>query len=289
MLELRMDTDLQAALPAEIGFNFEELKTELAERLEHYRSLVVTEDSIKEAKADRAKLNKLRTAIDTRRKDIKAEYLKPYNAFEGKIKELTLLIDEPIKVIDSQLNGFEDRRKEAKKQQIQAAYEARIPDAVKEIIPLERIFDKRWLNVSVTMAKIDEDMEGWAKRVNADLLALDTIEDAYKAACREKYIATLDVSATLAHMQSLKAAEEAFRAREEARKQQAEERHAQEAERAPEAKPEPQEAPPEPIAPPETPTAPKLYTLRLEFHLTREQALALRRYIDDNNIQYNKI
>lgn len=289
MLELRMDTDLQAALPAEIGFNFEELKTELAERLEHYRSLVVTEDSIKEAKADRAKLNKLRTAIDTRRKDIKAEYLKPYNAFEGKIKELTLLIDEPIKVIDSQLDGFEDRRKEAKKQQIQAAYEARIPDAVKEIIPLERIFDKRWLNVSVTMAKIDEDMEGWAKRVNADLLALDTIPEEYKAACREKYIATLDVSAALAHMQSLKAAEEAFRAREEARKQQDEERHACAPEHAPEAKPEPQATPPEPIAPPETPAAPKLYTLRLEFHLTREQALALRRYIDDNNIQYNKI
>lgn len=289
MLELRMDTDLQAALPAEIGFNFEELKTELAERLEHYRSLVVTEDSIKEAKADRAKLNKLRTAIDTRRKDIKAEYLKPYNAFEGKIKELTLLIDEPIKVIDSQLDGFEDRRKEAKKQQIQAAYEARIPDAVKEIIPLERIFDKRWLNVSVTMAKIDEDMEGWAKRVNADLLALDTIPEEYKAACREKYIATLDVSAALAHMQSLKAAQEAFRAREEARKQQDEERHACAPENAPEAKPEPQATPPEPIAPPETPAAPKLYTLRLEFHLTREQALALRRYIDDNNIQYNKI
>lgn len=289
MLELRMDTDLQAALPAEIGFNFEELKTELAERLEHYRSLVVTEDSIKEAKADRAKLNKLRTAIDTRRKDIKAEYLKPYTAFEGKIKELTLLIDEPIKVIDSQLDGFEDRRKEAKKQQIQAAYEARIPDAVKEIIPLERIFDKRWLNVSVTMAKIDEDMEGWAKRVNADLLALDTIPEEYKAACREKYIATLDVSAALAHMQSLKAAEEAFRAREEARKQQDEERHACAPEHAPEAKPEPQATPPEPIAPPETPAAPKLYTLRLEFHLTREQALALRRYIDDNKIQYTKI
>lgn len=289
MLELRMDTDLQAALPAEIGFNFEELKAELAERLEHYKSLVVTEETIKEAKADRAKLNKLRTAIDTRRKDIKAEYLKPYNAFEGKIKELTLLIDEPIKVIDSQLDGFEDRRKEAKKQQIQAAYEARIPDAVKEIIPLERIFDKRWLNATVTMAKIDEDMEAWAKRVNADLLALDTIPEEFKAACREKYIATLDVSAALAHMQSLKAAEEAFSAREEARKQQDKERHACAQERAPEAKPEPQEASPEPIAPPETPAAPKLYTLRLEFHLTREQALALRRYIDDNNIQYNKI
>ena len=63
MLELKMTTDMQVATPAEIGFNFEELKAELAERLDHYNGLVVTEDGIKEAKADRAKLNKLRKSV----------------------------------------------------------------------------------------------------------------------------------------------------------------------------------------------------------------------------------
>ena len=32
MLELRMDTDLQTALPAEIGFNFDELKSDSRKR-----------------------------------------------------------------------------------------------------------------------------------------------------------------------------------------------------------------------------------------------------------------
>ena len=45
------------ALPKTIDFNFEELKTQLANSLELYTGLVVTEDGIKSAKEDRAKLN----------------------------------------------------------------------------------------------------------------------------------------------------------------------------------------------------------------------------------------
>ena len=47
-MEFIMSTDLTTALPKEIGFNFEELKAELAEKLDYYNNLVVTEDTIKE-------------------------------------------------------------------------------------------------------------------------------------------------------------------------------------------------------------------------------------------------
>lgn len=285
MLELRMDTDLQTALPSEIGFNFEELKSELAERLEHYNNLVVTEDGLKEAKADRAKLNKLRTAIDTRRKDIKKEYMKPYTDFEGKIKELTLLIDQPIKAIDTQLESYEERRKQAKLEKIQDAYEETLnawSSTIRDIIPLERILDPKWLNATTSMKSVGEDLENWAKRVNADLLALDTVEEAYQAAVREKYIATLDVSAALAHMDSLKAAEEAFRARAEEKKAREQEEMARAVEKAAEAKSEPQ------IDTPEPSHEQKLHILRLEFQITKDQALALREFLDNQNISYRK-
>ena len=283
MLELRMDTDLQTALPAEIGFNFDELKSELAERLEHYNGLIVTEDGIKEAKADRAKLNKLRTAIDTRRKDIKREYMGPYNEFEARIKELTLLIDEPIKAIDTQLDSYEERRKEAKLEKIKAAYEETMSawSSIREIIPLERILDQKWLNATTSMKSVGEDLEHWAKRVNADLLALDTVEETYQAAVREKYIATLDVSAAMAHMDQLKAAEEAFRAREEEKKERERAEMARAVEKAAQAKPEPQIPEPDP--------QPKLHILRLEFQITKDQALALRGFLDEQKISYRKI
>lgn len=295
MLELRMETDLQSALPAEIGFNFEELKAELAERLEHYNGLVVTEDGIKEAKADRAKLNKLRTAIDTRRKDIKKEYLKPYSEFEGKIKELTVLIDQPIKAIDTQLSDYEQRRKEAKLQRVTEAYEAAIPETIKDIIPLQRILDQKWLNATTTMKSIEEELQGWEKRVNADLLALETVEEEYQAAVRKTYIDTLDVTRAIKERDNLKEAEAAFLAREAQRKARLEEQKAQEearkakeAELAAQAAKAPVEANPEPQAAPEAPQE-KRYALRLEFSVTMEQATALRNFIDENHIEYKKI
>ena len=58
--------------------NFEEIKAFLAARLDAYRNLVYSEDSLKQAKADKATLNKLKKALDTRRKEIKAVYMEPY-------------------------------------------------------------------------------------------------------------------------------------------------------------------------------------------------------------------
>lgn len=286
-LELRVDTDLQAALPAEIGFNFDELKTELAERLDHYNNLIVTEDGIKEAKDDRAKLNKLRTAIDTRRKDIKREYMKPYNEFEGKIKELTLLIDDPIKAIDTQLNGYEEKRKAEKMKEIEEIYEAAVHDAFHSIIPLERILDSRWLNKTYREEQIKDDIHAWTRRVGADLRVLDTVEPEYMAAVKEKYIETLDIDAAMNHLDRLKEAQEAFRAREEEKRRREEAMIAQREKRAAEAKSEPQTQASMPEAPaePEEPT----YILRLELKVTKMQAKALRACIDINEIEYRKI
>lgn len=278
-MEFKLTTDM-TTLPKEIGFNFTELKTALAESLQHYRGLLVTEDTIKDAKTDRANLNKLRTAIDTRRKEIKRDYLQPYNAFEAKCKELTMLIDEPIKAIDDQLAAFEEKRKQEKQNQVAELYSTTIPEDIKEIIPLRRIFDQKWLNAGTTMAKVKEDLEAWSERVTADMLALDSVEDGYRTAVRQKYIETLSVTAAIAHRDALRAAELAFKAKEE-------ERIAREGKAATEAVRAPEKAP-EPVAPAAAP-AEKLNTLRLEFQITRAQAFALKEFLDASGIKYTKI
>ena len=83
-MEFVMGSSLES-LPKTIDFNFEELKTQLAESLELYAGLVVTEDGIKAAKEDRARLNKLREALETKRKEVKRECMAPYD----RIKRLT--------------------------------------------------------------------------------------------------------------------------------------------------------------------------------------------------------
>ena len=75
-MEFIMKTDLKQ-MPDKIEFNYEEMKAEFSKKLVHYNTLVVTEDSIRDAKADKAALNKLKEAIETRRKEIKKTYLLP--------------------------------------------------------------------------------------------------------------------------------------------------------------------------------------------------------------------
>lgn len=266
-MEFVMTKDLATIIPPELPFNFEELKTELAERLEHYKGLVVTEDTIKESKAERANLNKLREAVENRRKEIKREYEKPMRAFEAKVKELVALIDEPINAIDAQLATFEEQRKAEKMEMVRSMYASAISPNIQEIIPLERIMDKKWLNASTSITKIEEEMLSWGKRINSDLLALDTVEPEYKAAVRAKYMETLDLGAAVAHQTALREASRAIQ------------------EQTPTKEEQPAQANIEAVEAPKE----RVYTLRLEMYLTITQANTLKSFLGNQGIQYKKI
>ena len=81
MDELSIITSQQAGV-ASID-NFEELKAALKQELAVYKSIVYTPDAIKDAKKDKAELNKLRKAIEDRRKEIKNIILEPYAIVEA--------------------------------------------------------------------------------------------------------------------------------------------------------------------------------------------------------------
>ena len=84
----------------EITANFDEFKNQVSQELEKYKSKEFTEDTKKDAKKDLAELRKKKAAVNERRIEVKKEYMKPYDEFEAKVKELITLIDEPITLID---------------------------------------------------------------------------------------------------------------------------------------------------------------------------------------------
>ena len=182
-----------------IEFNFDELKTELTERLEKYQNLTYTEDTIKDAKETRAGLNKFKEAIETRRKEIKNLCMKPYNDFEAKVKELTGLIDEPINAIDTQLKNFEETRKSAKQIDITDFYNSVIEDLV-QLVPLERIFNPKWLNATYKMATIQNEIVETIGKIKGDLNVITDLkldQDA-ETLVKDKYLQTLDFSLAMA-------------------------------------------------------------------------------------------
>ena len=294
-LELRMTTDLATAIPEEIGFNFEELEAELQKQLHHYNTLVVTEETIKEGKEDRANLRKLREAIETRRKEVKKQCEAPYKAFEAKVKRLTALIDTPIAAIDSQVKTFEEREREQKHGEIAAAYDELVPENLREIIPLDRILDNKWLNKGTTMKSIREEIGKRVERTNVDMALIDGVNPKYMSAVLQKYIETLDVATALNYQDELIAAEERFKAQEAARAERAALAAAR-AGRVPHVEEKPTVAVQEPIR--ESASAPasqsgaeeRRYLLRLEFPtITRGQADALKAFLKANNIEYINI
>ena len=130
----------------EITANFDEFKNQVSQELEKYKSKEFTEDTKKDAKKDLAELRKKKAAVNERRIEVKKEYMKPYDEFEAKVKELITLIDEPITLIDYKVKEFEEKRINERKEEILLAYEEIVPEELKDYIPLERIYGKKWTN-----------------------------------------------------------------------------------------------------------------------------------------------
>ena len=78
------------------AWNFAALKEELARALSVYKTTVYTDDTIKLAKDDKAKLAKAKKIVEDQRKAFKAKCMEPYDAIEPQVKELVAMIENYI-------------------------------------------------------------------------------------------------------------------------------------------------------------------------------------------------
>lgn len=283
-MEFVMGNSLEA-LPKTIDFNFEELKTQLASSLELYTGLVVTEDGIKSAKEDRAKLNKLREALETKRKEVKKECMAPYTDFEGKVKELVALIDQPIAAIDGQLKAYEEQRRAAKRADILAIYEETVGE-LRALLPFEKLWQDGWYNTGVSMKKIREAIVAAEAKAASDLEVLETVGSEFAEAVKIKYLEHLDLNEALLERARLQERAKRLREYEEQRAKAAanlpEEQRMEAASRGAE-----QAANiPEPAAGAEQ--AETVYRLCFECMVTAAQAKELSDWLKARNIQFRR-
>jgi hypothetical protein len=95
------------SVPAKVAVNFEELKAALERDLEKYR-VVVTADTVADAKKLSAELNKTAAAIDERRKEAVAEVSAPVREFDENMRSLVKLCKDGRAHITEQVKKFED-------------------------------------------------------------------------------------------------------------------------------------------------------------------------------------
>lgn len=281
-MEIKMLTDL-SVIPQMIDFNYEEIEADLAPKLEFYKNLVVTEESIKQAKSDKANLNKLKKALDDYRKEVKAKCLTPYQMFEIKIKQIIDMIDEPVKLIDTQIKAHESNASEKKYKEISEWFES-IEKA--DFITLDAIINPKWKNVTLSIEQIKEELITKLRKINAELKVINASyeNEVYYDEVIEDFKKHFELSKTLVFVAEKKLQYERLQ-----KAQQAKEQAAQASQTA-------QNEPQQPLQPAqvkeqaeEQTQAVKRYKGRFEVVVTAEQYKALQRFMKENGIEFKII
>jgi len=90
------------------------------EFISKYENIVVTEETLKDAKNSKAQVNALKKALDDKRKEQKRIYNKPLNAFENEIKAYIEKLNNVYQSINDGVKFFEDKQRDERKQNVQA-------------------------------------------------------------------------------------------------------------------------------------------------------------------------
>lgn len=277
-MELKIN---EVALPAPITFNYEELKSELLHKVSVYETMVYTEDQVKEAKADRAALNRLKKALNDERIRQEKEYMQPFNTFKAQIAELVKIIDNSVSVVDKQVKEFDEKKKAEKLDAILEyfgiALAAKLPS-----VPLNHrlVVDDKWLNASVSMKSIQEAIDAKLDQVAKDLAVIASLPS-YAFEARECYVDTLDLA---------KAVSEAHRLQEQAEKRAAWEAEQQKRkEEAAAAQIKPTQVMTNINDPDDIENLPSRQWIGFQALLSADEAKALGAWLRNNGIRYKAI
>lgn len=271
-MELKIYNPTEDGFIKEIGWNHEELKAEIAEKVKDYTGLVYTENQIKEAKSDRAKLNKLVKALEDKRKEIKKLCLEPYDKFEKQIKEVIEIINEPIALIDGQVKEYEEQKKKEKQEEITNLFDSKDKPAW---LKLQSIFDTKWLNATKSMSQVEKEIDEKIEKINADIKTLESLPE-FSFEAIETYKNCFDLSRAIAEGQRLA----------EIQKRKEEQRKAEEQE---EIKPLPFEPDVEEIAKEEEEQLQRKNWIKFEAYMNIEQAKQLRDFCQNIGIDIKPI
>ena len=272
--------------------DFESLKAELTEKVSVYAKIVYTDETIKDAKKDRAALNKLAKAIADKRKIEKDNILERFRKFEGECKELETLVTKASGNIDAQVKEYEQGVKERKKAEIVKIWESFNIEEVE----LDLFFNDKWLNTTTSLEMVKKEMESLINGYKANLEALKTLPFAFEA--QEYYKKTLNLAEAI---QRSKEAEEIQRKKEEKERLEREKwlsdlKNKEQTPAAEKSEIEGQEvikdlAPVQETPKEEAAAAPEEATTWVSFSalLSVNTAKMLKEFLDNNNIEFRRI
>lgn len=248
-----------------------QIRSIVKEKMKVYECITYTEDDIKEAKADRAMINKSSKALNDTRIELEKIYMQPFNKFKDVVKDTCDMLDLTSNSIDLQIKKFEQEEKDVKMKQIREYFD----ENNEYLVNFDRCFKSNWLNKNKGIAVIKAEINEVFELVEDDFDKLK--EHFYSEPCYtaiiDRYQNTLDYNNAYHYGVSLvnKAMEAAT------------------------AKNSPQTTniqPPQqqPLKQQENkPQSEQVYVRAFKVKVTREQAFALADFMKANNIEFESI
>ena len=269
-MALILSTPVEELVPKLIAWNNEQLLEQTKAALVEYKGRTYDDDSIVEAKGDRATLNKFAQALDNERKRIKKVYTAPLDKFTAEVNEVIATVNAVSTEIDKQVKSFEERKAAEKFANVKAYFAEVLPESLAEFIPYEKIHQKEWLNTSKSMTAVQKEINAVVDKIVQEIATIETLKSDDEVELKALYFQTLNLSATLMENERKKAEKQRIM-------------DAMAAENKTPVKVE--KTAPAPIPDVEE----KTYAIAFKVTGTAAELNALSRFLKDNNYNYEKI
>lgn len=182
-------------LPA-IRWNEAEVQQNLTEMLAAYTGRVYTPDTIKDAKADRAAVNKLDKQLSDAARSAKAFYMKPLEEFLQSAKQMQGQCKAVSGAIDQQVKAVEEAERQDKQDALRAVYADCIGE-LRELIPFDRLLVPQWLNKTYDLAKAGRELRKSVETRREELRLIRETCGVDAEACTTEYLRELNLNAAL--------------------------------------------------------------------------------------------
>lgn len=192
-------TDIVCSEGQVLFTSFDEYKAQCNDIANYISDIELTEDNVKQVKATLADARKVTDALETRRKEVKKELLRPYEQFEPMIKELVSIIDNADSALRSKVREMEEEERAQRKEKLRDIWNMRIRSySFPQYIPdaFEMWCTPQHLNKSLAMSKAEADMVQFMEDTDSDIAAIEGLPDYIDIIV--EYSGTLNLSQAIA-------------------------------------------------------------------------------------------
>ncbi len=179
--------------------NAKDIKAYIEEKLKEYSVDNYAGDA-KQAAKDKAEINAAIKTLNDRRIALEKEWNMPFAEFKNIISETCDMMKTASGKLDVIVKAKEEEEKAQKKAQIVELWNGKNFN----LVPLDRVFNAKWLNKTTKLAAVDAEIDTIIKNITGDLASLDAFgEDT--AILKDLYLSTLNLQQTLNKGAELKA------------------------------------------------------------------------------------